>query len=107
MHVHCIKVPPQPWAALACPSGGRLLPPGINRYTPAQAAAALARTFVLSPIEIGMAPELKVHSDDPAGTAPYRRTWVGIPVWLWVNNPTPSSWGGRSPRLRRSAGGSR
>ena len=71
-------------------------PPGINRYTPAQAAGALAKTFVLSPIEIGMAPELKVHTDDPPGTAPYRRTWVGIPVWLWVNNPAPTSWGPQS-----------
>lgn len=68
-------------------------PPGIVRYTPAQAAGMLARTFVLSPIEIGMAPEMKVHSDDPAGTAPYRRTWVGIPVWLWVSQPTESTWG--------------
>ncbi|EYT57084.1 hypothetical protein [Microbacterium sp. UCD-TDU] len=53
----------------------------------------LARTFVLKPIEIGMAPSEKVHSDDPAGTAPYRRTWVGIPVWLWVDQPTESTWG--------------
>lgn len=53
----------------------------------------LARTFVIDPIPIGMAPELKVHSDDPAGTAPYRRTWVGIPVWLWVDQPTEASWG--------------
>jgi hypothetical protein len=85
----------------ACPATGcftvsqwRNTPPaGINRYTPAQAAAALAKTFVLSPIDIGMAPEQKVHTDDPARTAPYRRTWVGIPVWLWVNQPTESTWG--------------
>jgi len=68
-------------------------PPGINRYTPAQAAGMLARSFILRPIEIGMAPQLKVHTDDPPGTAPYRRTWVGIPVWLWVDNPTDSTWG--------------
>lgn len=68
-------------------------PPGIDRYTPEQAAGALARTFVLNPISIGMAPEQKVHTDDPAGTAPYRRTWVGIPVWLWVDQPGESTWG--------------
>lgn len=68
-------------------------PPGIVMYTPAQAAAALARQFTLTPIAIGAAPEAKVHSDDPVGTAPYRRTWVGIPVWLWVDQPTESSWG--------------
>lgn len=68
-------------------------PPGINRYTPAQAAAALAKTFVLTPITIGMAPADKVHTDDPVGTVAYRRTWVGIPVWLWVGSPSPTSWG--------------
>lgn len=84
-----------------CPPGGFIRwldtpPPGIAWYTPAQAAAALARTLSLRPISIGMAPEEKVHSDDPAGTAPYRRTWVGIPVWLWVNNPSNEQWGSQS-----------
>lgn len=68
-------------------------PPGIVRYTPAQAAGMLVRTFVLQPITIGMAPEQKVHSDDPIGTAAYRRTWVGIPVWLWVDGTSESTWG--------------
>ncbi len=68
-------------------------PPGVNVYTPWQAAGRLSRDFVLSPIQIGAAPEQKVHSDDPPGTAPYRRTWVGIPVWLWVDQPTASTWG--------------
>ncbi|XXM93150.1 hypothetical protein WM457_02986 (plasmid) [Clavibacter nebraskensis] len=68
-------------------------PAGVVQYTPAQAAAALVKTFQLRGIDIGMAPESKVHSDDPANTAPYRRTWVGIPVWLWVNNPAPLSYG--------------
>lgn len=71
-------------------------PPGIFRYTPAQAAAALATRLVLSPITIGMAPAEKVHTDDPPGTAPYRRTWVGIPVWLWVDNPTSDQWGSQT-----------
>lgn len=68
-------------------------PPGITRYTPAQAAGMLVRTFVLQPITIGMAPESKVHTDDPIGTAAYRRTWVGIPVWLWVGSTSESTWG--------------
>lgn len=68
-------------------------PAGINKYTPAQAAGMLVKTFTLNPIRIGMAPAKKTHTDDPAGTAPYRRTWVGIPVWLWVNDPTTSTWG--------------
>lgn len=71
-------------------------PPGIVRYTPAQAAALLATRLVLRPVTIGMAPAEKVHSDDPAGTAPYRRTWVGIPVWAWVDNPTDEQWGSQT-----------
>ncbi len=68
-------------------------PPGVDQYTPAQAAAELARSFRLTPIKIGMAPASKVHTDDPAATPPYRRTWVGIPVWLWVADPTPFTYG--------------
>jgi len=40
-----------------------------------------------------MAPADKIHTDDPAGTVAYRRTWVGIPVWLWVAQPSPTTWG--------------
>lgn len=82
-----------------CPGGVGTLyfwstpPPGVDQYTPAQAAASLARSFRLTPITIGMAPASKVHDDDPPGTQPYRRTWVGIPVWLWVANPTPLTYG--------------
>jgi hypothetical protein len=68
-------------------------PAGIVTYTPAQAAALLVKRFQLRGIDIGMAPESKIHADDPAGTAPYRRTWVGIPVWLWANNPEPLNYG--------------
>ena len=68
-------------------------PAGIDRYTPGQAAALLVRTFQLRGIDIGMAPGEKVHTDDPAGSVAYRRTWVGIPVWLWVDNPRPLNFG--------------
>lgn len=68
-------------------------PPGVVTYTPAQAAFRLVQRFQLGPIDIGMAPASKVHDDDAPGTAPYRRTWVGIPVWLWVENPQPLTWG--------------
>jgi hypothetical protein len=63
------------------------------RYTPAQAAALLVRTFQLRGIDIGMAPAQKVHVDDTAGTTAYRRAWVGIPVWLWANDPQPLNYG--------------
>jgi hypothetical protein len=68
-------------------------PAGIITYTPAQAAALLVKSFQLSGITIGMAPQDKTHTDDPVGTAPYRRTWVGIPVWLWVADPQPLTFG--------------
>lgn len=68
-------------------------PAGITTYTPAQAAALLVKSFQLTGITIGMAPEDKTHTDDPVGTAAYRRTWVGIPVWLWVQNPQPLNFG--------------
>lgn len=68
-------------------------PAGITTYTPAQAAALLVKSFQLAGITIGMAPEDKTHTDDPVGTAAYRRTWVGIPVWLWVANPQPLTFG--------------
>lgn len=91
---------------ISCYGGARWLdapPPGITRYTPAQAASIIARQLVLRPITIGLAPEEKVHTDDPAGTAPYRRTWVGIPVWAWVHNPTENQFG--SPSVSGTAGG--
>jgi len=68
-------------------------PPGIVQYTPEQAAGMLVKEFVLEPVTIGLAPAEKVHDDDPPGTAPYRRTWVGIPVWAWVEDTSASKWG--------------
>ena len=68
-------------------------PAGIITYTAAQAAALLVKSFQLTGITIGMAPEEKTHTDDPVGTVGYRRTWVGIPVWLWVQNPQPQNFG--------------
>lgn len=80
-----------------CPFGASFWsdapPAGITRYTPAQAAGLAKNLLLITSINIGMAPTYKVHSDDPVGTTPYRRTWVGIPVWLWVDNPTAQTWG--------------
>jgi hypothetical protein len=56
-------------------------PPGVNRLTPAQAAAALVASFQLKGIEIGKTP-----SDGRKGA-------VGLPVWLWVKNPGQLTWG--------------
>lgn len=59
-------------------------PPGINQLTPGQAAARLIRTFQLAGVNIGFAP-------DP--NAPGSVGYVGIPIWMWVNDPTPLTYG--------------
>ena len=59
-------------------------PPGVNRLTPAQAAAALIRTFRLGDPQIGMSPDA-ARGDSGA---------VGLPVWMWVaNSNDPKAWG--------------
>ncbi|KDA06947.1 ATP/GTP-binding protein [Microbacterium sp. CH12i] len=62
------------------------VPPGLKVYTPGMAAMKLIETFQLRGIDIGMAPEV-----NPAWG--HRRSYVGIPVWFWVNNPQPLTWG--------------
>ena len=62
------------------------VPPGLQVLTPGRAAAQLIATFALRGIDIGMAPEV-----NPAWG--HRRSYVGIPVWLWVENPQPLTWG--------------
>ncbi len=59
-------------------------PPGINRLSPGQAAAILVRSFQLQGVNIGFAP-------DP--NAPGSVAHVGIPIWMWVNNPSPLTYG--------------
>ncbi|MBF0816277.1 hypothetical protein E4U02_07625 [Microbacterium paludicola] len=50
------------------------------------AALKLIETFQLRGIDIGMAPEVNPDWG-------HRRSYVGIPVWLWVENPQPLTWG--------------
>lgn len=58
-------------------------PPGINKLTPGQAAAALIKSFQLKPIEIGIVPY-----DKPGSVGV-----VGLPVWMWAKNPQPLTTG--------------
>ncbi|KAB1646926.1 hypothetical protein F8O04_14485 [Pseudoclavibacter endophyticus] len=51
-----------------------------------EAAAALVSSFTPAAIQIGMTP--KVNSDWG-----HRRSYVGLPIWMWVADPSPSSWG--------------
>jgi hypothetical protein len=75
---------------LGVPRGGlfwsNTVPPGLKVLTPGAAAAQLISTFQLRGIDIGMAPEV-----NPAWG--HRRSYVGIPIWLWVENPQPLTWG--------------
>ena len=59
-------------------------PPGIDTLTAGQAAQRLVDSFALEGIGIGFAP-------DPA--VPGSKSFVGIPIWMWVTNPTPLSYG--------------
>lgn len=55
--------------------------------SPEDAAKAVAATLTVKPISIGMAPQV----DPKTG---YRHTHVGVPVWLWVADPSPETYDG-------------
>lgn len=59
-------------------------PPGIKTLSPRQAAALLINSFQLRGIDIGFAP-------DP--NTPGAKSYVGVPIWMWVNNPQPLTYG--------------
>lgn len=81
----CIK-PMQFGAGVVSYFWSNTVPPGLQVYTPGMAARKLIETFQIRGIDIGMAPEV-----NPAWG--HRRSYVGIPVWLWVENPQPLTWG--------------
>ena len=62
------------------------IPPGLKVLTPGSAAEQLISTFGLRGIDIGMAPEVNPEWG-------HRRGYVGVPIWLWVDNPEPLTWG--------------
>lgn len=66
------------------------LPPVL---TPAQVARLAVAQFNIRAIDIGIVPE-----PDPDHTG-----LVGMPAWMWVDNPTASTWGPNSTTL--TAGG--
>lgn len=59
-------------------------PPGVDTLTPGQAARSLIQSFRLEGITVGFAPDPTV-----AGS----KSYVGVPIWMWVENPTPLSYG--------------
>ena len=62
------------------------VPPGLQVLTPGLAAARLISTFAIRGVDIGITP-------DPNPEWGHRRSYVGLPVWLWVRNPEPLTWG--------------
>ncbi len=60
------------------------IPPGITMLTPRQAAERLVKTFRLTGIDIGFAPDPNI---------PGSKSYVGVPIWMWASNPQPLSWG--------------
>jgi hypothetical protein len=59
-------------------------PPGVPTLTPGQAARVIVESFVLDGITVGFAP-------DP--DTPGSRSYVGVPIWMWAENPTPLNYG--------------
>jgi hypothetical protein len=59
-------------------------PPGVVTLTPGQAARRLIESFQLEGITVGFAPDPNV-----AGA----KSYVGVPVWMWAENPTPLTFG--------------
>lgn len=53
-----------------------------------QAAAELVRTFTLLPIDIGMVPQFNPDLG-------LRRSYVGVPIWLWAAAQDDQNWGPR------------
>ncbi|MCA0250898.1 MAG: hypothetical protein LCH76_01135 [Actinobacteria bacterium] len=74
---------PEDWVQVACMEGSlRLVVWVEGRATPAQVAQSLLAQVQLEPIQIGLTPK----SADPM-------TVVGMPVWLWVAEPSRTTWG--------------
>ena len=61
-------------------------PPGVTKISPYQAATQVARELQVQPITVGMAPKFNPEIG-------YRRSHVGVPIWMWVENPTTETWG--------------
>lgn len=85
--------PPEGWVRVRCLEGSLQLPFWVEpRVNPAQLARSLLDEMELTPIDIGITPK-----------GPDAMALVGLPVWLWVDDPSSSTWGPRTI----SAGGVR
>lgn len=82
----CVPHPDSGFVGTPSQFWSNTVPPGLQVLTPGVAAQRLISTFQLRGVDIGMAPQV-----NPAWG--HRRSYVGIPVWLWVENPQPLTWG--------------
>lgn len=74
---------PDGWVQIGCEEGGVPVTLWVRGGTnPAQIARSLLARIQLKPIEIGLVPR-----------GANAMTVVGMPVWLWVNDPTATTWG--------------
>lgn len=74
---------PADWVQVACLEGSLRLTLWVEgRATPEQVARSLLARVELKPISIGLVPK------DPDAM-----TVVGLPVWLWVDEPSRTTWG--------------
>lgn len=61
-------------------------PAGITVLSPQQAASQLVKQLTISGIDIGMAPNVNADLG-------FRRSYVGIPIWMWAASQTQENWG--------------
>lgn len=98
------RCPPQPWAALACPSGGRLLPPDQPVHARAGGCSTRQDLCVVADRDRHGA-----GAEGPLGRSGRDRTvsaHVGRDPGLVVGEqPTPSSWGGPQSKTATLGGG--
>jgi hypothetical protein len=74
---------PEDWVRVGCREGGIAVTLWVERQAnAAQVARSLLAQLQLRPIEIGLTPR-------GAGAM----TVVGMPVWLWVEGPSRTTWG--------------
>ena len=78
--------PPNGWVLVRCMEGSLVLLFWVEpRVNPEQLARSLLDEMELTPIDIGITPK-----------GPDAMALVGLPVWLWVDDPSSATWGPKS-----------
>lgn len=60
--------------------------PGEPQVNPEDIAGEVLASMDIQPIDIGLAPRPTTEDPDSA-------SFVGLPNWMWVENPSPNTWG--------------